>query len=288
MGVSEEEKAMILRHRKQVLTRTPMDVSEEERIMILRMRREKVTSSIPCSSSTLEECAVEAPVKKKGKSSSSTLEECAAEAPVKKKGKIENSSVKNDTAGLKHAHAGLHAFMAMQMTSGRDTDLLKYLPLVDRSGLADRMRMFLDARSFRYTMCGRFQNLKNVRNALEWQTRVVEYGGKVKFQTHNDKKINLCGSLQGFVAVKYDRLVEVFGDPLNCNDTDQTDWDWNIEFEDGITASIYNCKDGDAKGLTKHQLGTGEYMPDYGRADWHVGGESPQAVSHVENALNFS
>ena len=35
-------------------------------------------------------------------------------------------------------------------------------------------------------MCSRFANVKDVRESIEWDTRVQECGGKIGFRTHND------------------------------------------------------------------------------------------------------
>ena len=71
-------------------------------------------------------------------------------------------------------------------------------------------------------------------------------------------------SLLVYVAVNYDRLVQVFGQPItfDTDNADKTDWEWKIHFEDNTYTSIYNYKNGPDylgadDGLSKYQIGTG-------------------------------
>ena len=204
---------------------------------------------------------------------------------------------------LTHAHATLSFLSTIQAAKeGRDLCVLKYIPLehsVAFEVFGDRAREILAPAQ--YTVCGHRANVKFVRESMEWDTRVQEHGGKVNFLTHNDAEFDpasmrSCSSLQGYVAANYDRLVEVFGQPytFDADDADKCDWEWEIRFEDGTYASIYNYKNGPnylgvEGGLSKYQIGTGAPVKNgSGADDWHVGGGGLQAVAHVENALNFS
>lgn len=62
----------------------------------------------------------------------------------------------------------------------------------------------------------------------------------------------------------------------NC---EKVDAEWNIKFEDGTVATIYNWKNG------KNYLGdVGLELMDIRR--WHVGGYSKVAIIHVSNVMN--
>jgi hypothetical protein len=90
-------------------------------------------------------------------------------------------------------------------------------------------------------------------------------------------------SLQGYVTVSYDDLVEAFGKPDSVGDGYKTDAEWNLEIDDTIV-TIYNYKNGrnynGAQGLAVDQI-----------TDWHVGGFTRiggftrTAVDLVEEAL---
>jgi len=84
-------------------------------------------------------------------------------------------------------------------------------------------------------------------------------------------------SLCGYVETSYDRIVEVFGEPtyLGSGD-DKVDFEWNIKFDDGVVATIYNWKDYD--GGWKAML-TDNYC-------WHIGGRNSIAVSNVLEVLD--
>ena len=92
----------------------------------------------------------------------------------------------------------------------------------------------------------------------------------------NTSTINTNGThLQGHMHCGYDKLVETFGDPLSEGYDDyKSDAEWDIEFDDGTVATIYNYKNG------KNYLGDQGYnlcdIP-----QWNVGGRSPEVVERV-------
>ena len=58
----------------------------------------------------------------------------------------------------------------------------------------------------------------------------------IKFTTHNDKHISIGGThLIGHISTGYQKLVEVFGDPLKGSY--KTDAEWYISFIDGMVAT---------------------------------------------------
>ena len=87
-------------------------------------------------------------------------------------------------------------------------------------------------------------------------------------------------SLRGHIHAKYDKLVEVFGEPnmLNAEPSgdDKVHNEWGIEFEDGddyVYATIYDWKEPDA------------YYSHGGEYRWHIGGKESRCVELVYEAL---
>lgn len=78
-------------------------------------------------------------------------------------------------------------------------------------------------------------------------------------------------SLQGRVQATYSQLVELLGDPEVDIDPKVPAY-WGIQFEDGTIADIYLWK--------QPSIPSDIY-------DWNVGGQSPQAVKSVREALSM-
>ncbi|CAB4133861.1 hypothetical protein UFOVP263_27 [uncultured Caudovirales phage] len=103
----------------------------------------------------------------------------------------------------------------------------------------------------------------------------------MKFVTHNTSDVNINGtSLQGYIQANYYDLVELFGEP-NSGDEYKIDAEWDILFEDGTVATIYNWKDG------KNYCGSDGFPVD-DITDWHIGGFNKEAVIHVIDAHHSS
>jgi len=101
----------------------------------------------------------------------------------------------------------------------------------------------------------------------------------MEFKTHNDKLyIDTDGThLQGKVIVDYPLLKKLFGKPTP-SDEDKSDAEWEVEFEDGVVATIYNYKDGkNYKG--KEGIATTKLT------NWHIGGKDQKAVDNVVNLI---
>lgn len=101
----------------------------------------------------------------------------------------------------------------------------------------------------------------------------------MKYQTHRDTVIETEGSfLQGYIRSDFVELFNTFNSPL-MGDGYKVDAEWNIKFEDGTVATIYNWKNG------KNYLGdAGLELTDM--RTWHVGGFSKVALIHVSKILN--
>lgn len=89
----------------------------------------------------------------------------------------------------------------------------------------------------------------------------------MKYLTHNQKKdiVTCCTSLVGEIAVDYATLKRFFGQPTG-SDGYKSDAEWEIEFEDGKVATIYNWKDG------KNYNGK-DGLPKTKITNWHIGGK---------------
>lgn len=95
----------------------------------------------------------------------------------------------------------------------------------------------------------------------------------VTLKTHNEKDdidINMT-HLLGYVEVSYNKLVEVFGEPM-LNTSSKTDASWDIEFSDGKVASIYCWKN---YGVQKIENIT----------DWNIGGHDESVVERIKTYL---
>ena len=75
-------------------------------------------------------------------------------------------------------------------------------------------------------------------------------------------------SLMGYVLTTYERIVEVFGEPVGGGDKSTAEWD--ITFADGKVATIYDWK---------------EYSTPMGLYQWHIGGRSKEVVGRIEALL---
>jgi len=105
----------------------------------------------------------------------------------------------------------------------------------------------------------------------------------MKYNTHNtSSKIRTATtSLQGTIECPYETLVLVFGKPMQ-GDEEDTDAEWDIEFEDGSIANIYNWRTGIAfmgieKGLSIENI-----------THWHVSGNNHIVMELVRECLEIS
>ena len=101
---------------------------------------------------------------------------------------------------------------------------------------------------------------------------------RIKFTTHNDNYIQTNGThLIGHVSTSYQKLVETFGDPLKGDY--KTDAEWDIQFSDGMVATIYNWKNGKnycgEDGYELHEIDS-----------WHIGGLKPQVETRIKLLLD--
>ena len=101
----------------------------------------------------------------------------------------------------------------------------------------------------------------------------------LRFKTHNDSKIDINGTHHvGSISETFENLLKVFGTPMGASDDGKVDVEWNIMFNDGIVATIYNWKNGPAS------LGLNGINP-VDLIDWHIGGKTISAVYDIEAVL---
>lgn len=103
----------------------------------------------------------------------------------------------------------------------------------------------------------------------------------MNYTTHNQAgmtEVMVAGtSLQGYINRSYDELVKAFGLPLD-GDGYKVEAEWNIVFEDGTRATVYNWKNG------RSYCGDGGLYPEE-ITEWHIGGFDKKAVEAVTNTL---
>lgn len=108
----------------------------------------------------------------------------------------------------------------------------------------------------------------------------------MNFTTHNTEQIDVNGThKQGHIDAKYAELVALFGEPITPTPSDEirlskTDAEWNLRFEDGEVATIYNWRNG------KNWMGE-DGIPTKQIRDWNIGGNSKCVVDRVQIALDL-
>lgn len=70
---------------------------------------------------------------------------------------------------------------------------------------------------------------------------------------------------QGYLKITYQELIDVLGDPHGENG-DKTQAEWELQFEDGTVATLYDYKE-----LFRVERVT----------DWHIGGHDQKAVDRI-------
>lgn len=98
----------------------------------------------------------------------------------------------------------------------------------------------------------------------------------MQYKTHNqDDLINVTGTwLLTTINLPFDRVARVLGDPIRFN-ADEGDGkvrvEWDIQFDDGLVATIYDWKEHNRKPEDV--------------TDWHIGGRGFEVVQRVYDLL---
>ena len=87
--------------------------------------------------------------------------------------------------------------------------------------------------------------------------------------------------LQGHIDTTYENIVSELGKQHHNGDDYKTDAEWNIKFEDGTIATLYNWKNG--KNYCRDE---GLDIEDI--TEWNIGGHSPRARDLLFSLLNKS
>jgi hypothetical protein len=106
-------------------------------------------------------------------------------------------------------------------------------------------------------------HIEELQQAAQSSYTVHSENAFVISQTHNTRRV-------GFLDAAYDNLVMAFGPPLRCHDNAGTHFEWNIMFNDGTIATVYDYN------MAK---------PCYDVMEWHVGGHTSDVVKLVERAV---
>lgn len=92
----------------------------------------------------------------------------------------------------------------------------------------------------------------------------------MKFQTHNETEVNIfktCWTLSTIQATRT-ALCKAFGAPIDTSGAgDKVNFEWNIQFEDGRVATIYDWKE--------------DPVADDAPVTWHIGAnpdENPKEI----------
>lgn len=122
--------------------------------------------------------------------------------------------------------------------------------------------------------------MHNLAHMNDGKTLTTAPNGMV-FQTHNEGLQFTGGtSLQGYIDISYERLVQMLGQP-EAGDEYKVDAEWIVRFDDGTVATIYNWKDGKNyngdEGLDVEQI-----------TDWHIGGFNNMAVFKVNQLFGLA
>lgn len=100
----------------------------------------------------------------------------------------------------------------------------------------------------------------------------------MRYATHNTTDINFTNTwLQGYIEAPFYVLKDFFGPPHE-GDQYKVDAEWDIKFQDGTVATIYNWKNGKS-----YNGPTGDAVEDM--SVWHIGGNSKRAVDLVQEVL---
>ena len=108
----------------------------------------------------------------------------------------------------------------------------------------------------------------------------------LELQVKNEGRSKRCTgtSLSGYIHVRYNELVEMFGEPLTGKDTDEykVDAEWHLHLEshggnEGFV-TIYNYKDG-------HNYLGGDGKPVSAITEWHVGSKTVEEYHNIQEFI---
>jgi hypothetical protein len=98
------------------------------------------------------------------------------------------------------------------------------------------------------------------------------------FKTHNDNIDWVGGGRLGYLTTTYAALKRTFGESSTNFDDYKCDAEWSVEFDNGLTANIYNYKNG------KNYLGK-DGTPKTQITNWNIGGTDEAVIDLIKQAL---
>jgi hypothetical protein len=104
------------------------------------------------------------------------------------------------------------------------------------------------------------------------------------FITHNDRFIDINNThKKGDLIADYNSIIQKFGKPSLCFDDIKSDYEWQIEFSDGLVAAIYDYK----IGINYCGEDEGEILTE-GEHSWSIGGSDPRVVKRIQEIIKYS
>jgi hypothetical protein len=98
----------------------------------------------------------------------------------------------------------------------------------------------------------------------------IKESNGIKYLTQGDGMPWVGGSLIGYLTADFDKLVEILGEDYEEGGDGKTQANWDIYFEDGSHATIYDWM---------------EYAPLEEVTEWHIGGLDSSVVPKVLKLL---
>lgn len=94
----------------------------------------------------------------------------------------------------------------------------------------------------------------------------------MSFHTHNDREVPIDGTfLVGSIQAQRRHLVAAFGEPIAEGDESRINFEWRLQFDDGLVATIYDWKVAPSE------------LDDV--VIWRIGGRSVHAIARVHEAF---
>lgn len=79
---------------------------------------------------------------------------------------------------------------------------------------------------------------------------------------------------QNSIVIEYNKLIKLFGEPIEFEEDEKTRAEWIIKWEDSVITSIYDYKS--------------NYIPVTDVTDWHIGGLNKKAVNYLYEHIRLN
>jgi hypothetical protein len=108
------------------------------------------------------------------------------------------------------------------------------------------------------------------KELFQKKKRNIKESNGIKYLTQGDGMPWRGGSLIGYLTADFEKLVEILGEDYVEGGDGKTQANWDVYFEDGSHATIYDWK---------------HYSPLEGITEWNIGGEDASVVPKVLKLL---